>query len=44
MDYAWLNFIPAPGLCRLFARAKMLKRRLVDDIGEIFVFFRCLYL
>ena len=31
------EFFPAPGLCSLFARAKMLYRRLVDDLIEIFV-------
>ena len=30
-------FFPAPGLCSLFARAKMLYRRLADDMAEIFV-------
>ena len=28
-------FFPAPGLCSLFARAKMLYRKLVDDVVAI---------
>ena len=31
------NFFPAPGLCSLFARAKIIYRRLVDEVVEIFV-------
>ena len=37
------HFFSAPGLCSLFARAKMLYRRLVDDVVEIFVFLHTSY-
>ena len=37
------RFFPAPGLCSLFARAKMLYRRLVDDVIEIFVLLHTSY-
>ena len=34
-----LYIFPAPGLCSLLARAKMLYRRLADDALDIFVHF-----
>ena len=37
------RFFPAPGLCSLFARAKMLYRRLVDDVVEISVLLHTSY-
>ena len=36
-------FFPALGLCSLFARAKMLYRRLVDDVIEIVVLLHTSY-
>ena len=34
---------PAPSLCSLFARAKMLHRRLVDDVVEIVVLLQTIF-
>ena len=44
--YSLFKLFPATGLCSLFVRAKMLYRRLVDDVVKIFVllhtsFFLC---
>ena len=33
------HIFSASGLCSLYARAKVLYRRLVDDVVEIFVFY-----